>query len=324
MKPFESFLAQQMEEFLTYRESLGYRVKNDKTALHTFDRYLVENNGDSKMLEPAFFLEMRANLKMGPSSINAILSTTRTFFQFLVRRGCYRKNPLQDIPQLKKHAIVPFVFSPKQTDQLLEAMCKRFHKTRGMFLKDLAIYTVLLLLARCGMRITEPLRLKRHHYRRDEASIYIARTKFAKDRLISIPKEVATQIENYLSVRKSLIRHDQSPFLLIQANQCPLSDFQVRRLFHILLRDIGLEQPRRVVGKVNFLQPTPHSLRHSFAVGTLLKIKERGGSPQTALPILAAYMGHSEYKYTSVYLRVTDAMSRKQLVDFSLWQEGKQ
>jgi len=36
------------------------------------------------------------------------------------------------------------------------------------------------------------------------------------------------------------------------------------------------------------------------------------------------YMGHSEYKYTSVYLRVADAQSRKNLVDFSLWQKRKQ
>ena len=55
-----------------------------------------------------------------------------------------------------------------------------------------------------------------------------------------------------------------------------------------------------------------------------MRIKERGQSPQHALPVLAAYMGHSEYKYTSVYLRVADAQSRKNLVDFSLWQKRKE
>ena len=95
-------------------------------------------------------------------------------------------------------------------------------------------------------------------------------------------------------------------------------------MFHKAMKDIGLDQPKRVIGNVNFLQPTPHSLRHRFAINTLLKIKERGEDPQKALPVLAAYMGHSEYKYTSVYLRVTDAISRKKLVDFSLWQERKE
>ncbi|MBC8176212.1 MAG: tyrosine-type recombinase/integrase, partial [Deltaproteobacteria bacterium] len=104
----------------------------------------------------------------------------------------------------------------------------------------------------------------------------------------------------------------------------PLTDNQVRFLFHKGVKEIGLEQPKRVIGNVNFLQPTPHSLRHGFAVNTLLKIRERGEDPQHALPVLAAYMGHSEYKYTSVYLRVTDALSRKNLVDFSLWQEKKE
>ena len=74
---------------------------------------------------------------------------------------------------------------------------------------------------------------------------------------------------------------------------------------------------------MNFNQPTPHSLRHSFAVNTLIKIKERRGSLRHALPVLATYLGHSVYTHTAIYLRVADAMSRKRLMDFSLWQRLK-
>jgi integrase/recombinase XerD len=324
MKPFESFLAPLMEEFLIYRKTLGYEIRQFRSHLGIFDRYIAENNSEPEVFSPDFFLEMRANLKIQPSSVNTAISAARTFFKFLVRRGYYKDNPLQDIPQLKKHTIVPFIFTPEQTDQLLEAICKRFHKTKRRFLRDLAVYVALLLLVRCGMRINEPLRLRREHYRSDDRTIYIEKTKFSKDRLLPVPGMVAQQIENYLSVRKSLIRNDQSPFLLMQGNQRPLSNAQVRYWFHKIVKDIGVDQPKRVIGNVNFLQPTPHCLRHSFAVYTLLKIKERGGAPQNALPLLATYMGHSEYKYTSVYLRVTDALSRKQLVDFSLWHERKE
>ena len=58
-----------------------------------------------------------------------------------------------------------------------------------------------------------------------------------------------------------------------------------------------------------------------FAVNTLNSIWERGESAQNALPVLAAYLGHKDYTCTSVYLRVADAISRKALVDFSLWQK---
>ena len=324
MKPFESFLAPKLNEFLTYRQSLGYSLDSIRDHLLLFDRYVMEKNAGWHSFEPDFFLDMRTNIKLGKNSVNANIWAVRNFFQFLIRQGHMKENPLQDIPLLKKNTIVPFVFSPEQINQLLAAICKRIRKTKYRFLRDLAFYNVILLLARCGMRISEPLRLQRHHYRRDDCTLYIEKTKFCKDRLIPIPKEVVSALENYLSVRRSILPHDDSPFLLVRTDQKPPTDEQIRLLFHKAMKDIGLYQPRRVIGNVNFLPPTPHSLRHSFAVNTLLKIRERGGNPQNALPVLAAYMGHSEYKYTSVYLRVTDAISRKNLVDFSLWQERKE
>ena len=317
-------MAPRLDEFLLYRKGLGYQMRGFTSQLTAFDRYLKKKESKQRLLEPSFFLEMRADLNMQPSSVNTLLSAVRVFFEYMVRQGYYEKNPVGDIPQLKKNVIVPFIFTPEQTDQLLAAVCKRFHHTKGLFLRNLAIYTAILLMARCGLRISEPLRLKRHHYRRDDGTIYIEKTKFNKDRLIPVPAAVMTQIDNYISVRKTLMKNDQSPYLLVRANQQPLTDNQVRRLFIKALKDIGLDHPRRVAGNVNFLQPTPHSLRHSFAVGTLLRIKQRGESAQNALPVLAAFMGHCEYKYTSVYLRVTDALSRKQWVDFTLWQERKE
>jgi hypothetical protein len=52
-------------------------------------------------------------------------------------------------------------------------------------------------------------------------------------------------------------------------------------------------------------------------------VRLRGGSAQNALPILAAYMGHSDYRYTMKYLKVIDAGQRKALVDFSIFRGKK-
>lgn len=324
MKNFHSFLAPQLNEYLAYRRSLGYTTRVTKSHLLVFDRYLRQTNAQWDSLQPFYFLEMRANLEMESRGVNRILSSVRVFFQFLLRREVVVENPLQDIPFLKENTIVPFVFSPEQIDQLLEAICNTVRRSEKDFLVDLAIYLAVLLLARCGMRISEPLKLMRHHYRTDDGTIYIEKTKFKKQRLIPVPKAAMTEIENYLSVRKQLCPTDQNPYLLVARTQKTLSDYQVRCAFHQAVKDMELDQPRRIIGNVNFSQPSPHSLRHSFAVNTLIKIKAWGESPQRALPVLAAYMGHSEYKYTSIYLRVADALSRKKLVDFSLWQKRKQ
>jgi len=325
MKHFESFLAPQLNEYIVYRQNLGYATKSLRSHLLTFDRYLKETKAERSSLHPGFFFEMRADLKMEPRSVNRILSTVRVFFQFLVRRNYFAENPLRDISHLPEGAIIPFLFSPEQIDQLLKAICKRLHRTKSYFLTEMALYLAVLLLARCGMRISEPLRLLGHHYRGDDKTIYIEKTKFKKDRLIPVPKAVMMEIENYLSVRQSLLPHDQNPYLLAGRKQKPLRDYQVRFLFHHAVKDISLDQSRKVIGNMNFSSPTPHSLHHSFAVNTLKRIKERGESTQAcgtsrfigALPILAAYMGHSEYKHTTKYLKFLDAEQRQGLFDFA-------
>ena len=60
----------------------------------------------------------------------------------------------------------------------------------------------MVLLARCGLRIGEPLRLKLNDYRFDDKTIYIEKTKFKKDRLIPLPQSVAVELENYLAARR--------------------------------------------------------------------------------------------------------------------------
>ena len=283
-------MAAELEEFIAYRQSLGYTVRSYRTYLHVFDQYLITTKADWESFHPAFFLDMRANLKLESRSVNKILVTVRILFQFLMRREYTKDNPLRDIPMLKENTIVPFVFSPQQIDQLLEVVCRRIRKTRNRFITDLSLYLALFLIARCGMRISEPIRMLRQNYHPDEGTIYIEKTKFSKDRLIPLPKEIITQIDNYLSVRESLFRDDQSPYLLFRRNQRPFTDQQVRFLFHKAVKEIGIHESRKVIGNVNFSQPTPHSLRHSFAVNTLIRIKERGQSPQNALPILAAFI----------------------------------
>jgi site-specific recombinase XerD len=323
MKPFESSLAPHLDDYLAYREGLGYASQPCTDHLLRFDRYLHQHGADWGSLNPSFFLHMRANLTMEAVSVNHVLCVTRGFFRFLVRRGIFEKNPLLDIPPLKEEIIVPFIFSPEQTDQLLKTFCKRMQRSKASFLKELALYIAIVLMARCGLRISEPLHLLKHHYRKEEGTIYIEKTKFSKDRLIPIPKALMQEIDNYLSVRASLCPQDHNPYLLAGRGLSPLSDQKVRASFHHAVRAMGITQPRKKLGNMIFNPPVPHCLRHSFAVNTLKAIKERGASPQHALPVLATYLGHATYFNTSVYLKVADASSRNKLYDFSLWRKGR-
>jgi integrase/recombinase XerD len=316
MKNFESFLAPQLNKFVAYRQHLGYSLQPMRHSLLFFDRYVKDKKIKPGVLSPSFFLELRGSLKMEPKSVNGRLSSIRAFFDFMVRTGYYAENPLKDIPRVPEYSFAPFIFSPEQTDQLIKAVCMQIRKEPRYYLRDLAEYIAILLIARCGLRINEPVRLQLHHYRCREKTIYIEKTKFNKDRLVPVPRAAAIELDNYLSVRNAFMTEDQNPYLFVSSRQKGLNDSRLRFVFHRAVKDVGIDRPRQVIGHTVFGSPTPHSLRHSFAVNTLKRIKERGDCPQHALPVLAVYIGHVSYQQTATYLKFIDAEQRQGLLDF--------
>jgi site-specific recombinase XerD len=279
---------------------------------------MAENVTTFEALTPLFFLKMRTNLAIDPNTINKVIYGLRGFFQYLIRTGFCQYNPLTGIPRFKENNIIPFIFSDQETQQLLEAAWKQIRREKQeLFLKDMSCCLALQLLARCGLRISEPIRLKLEEFRADERTIYIRKTKFRKDRLIPVPMDVAKHLSDFILIRNTLLPpSNPNPYLLVSTPVNGLHDHQVRNFFHRANKEIGLAQPKRVIGNTNISAPTPHSLRHSFAVNTLRRVKERGDSPQSALSVLAVYMGHKKYTYTIYYLKLIDADQRRNLVDF--------
>ena len=172
---------------------------------------------------------MQADLRIETRSVNRILSSVRVFFNYLVRTGAYSQNPLNDIPYLPENDIMPYIFSPQQVNHLLSAVSSRIRKvSQRRYLKDLSGYMAIVLLARCGLRIGEPLRLKLNDYRFDEKTIYIEKTKFKKDRLIPLPQSVAIELENYLAARRGLLGNVVNKYLLANYAARGLNDNRVR------------------------------------------------------------------------------------------------
>ncbi|MBW2570492.1 MAG: tyrosine-type recombinase/integrase, partial [Deltaproteobacteria bacterium] len=160
----------------------------------------------------------------------------------MVRNEYVVQNPLQDIPPYKENVFIPFIFSSKETDEILHAVLKRIRRDKKYFFNDIMVYTAIMLLARCGMRISEPLRLYMKHYRRHEATIYIEKTKFYKDRLIPVPMAVLDELNNYLTVRKTLFC-DDNPYLFSGKAGKGISANRIYPAFHRAVEDIGITEP---------------------------------------------------------------------------------
>jgi len=316
MKHFKSGISEQLEAYVAYRGVLGFTDKNLRSNLRPFDLFMEETGLSIQRIRPLDFLTFKRSLKLEPRSVNSIIMAARGFFDYLIRIEMLEDNPIRDFPLQRENAFVPFIFSPSQIQRMLRAIHRKIRQDPKYFFNDLTVYTAVFLLAQCGMRISEPLRLKHHHYREDDGTLYIEKTKFRKDRLIAFSSTVIQHMNNYLSTKQAL--QNESQWLLPAPKGGMLHPNRIYAVFHEALNDICLKRKRRIIGNTVFGAPTPHSLRHSFAVNTLQSIRDRGEDSQSALPILSAYMGHRKYRYTAVYLKFTDADQRQQLLDFNM------
>ena len=140
MSRFESFLTQQFEDYMIYRYQLGYDTDNLRWALKTVDRYLLTQNAGPSDLTPTFFLRLQADLRSQNKTINRVLSYTRGFFEYLVRKEYCQHNPLRDIPWLPEENFIPFIFSESQINELIQAAGKRLRIYSKNFVKDLGSY----------------------------------------------------------------------------------------------------------------------------------------------------------------------------------------
>jgi len=69
-----------------------------------------------------------------------------------------------------------------------------------------------------------------------------------------------------------------------------------------LMQALGIAAPAGVS------PPRMHSLRHSFAVGCLLRWYRQGLDPAARLHRLSTFMGHVDPSSTAVYLTITPAL----------------
>jgi integrase len=91
--------------------------------------------------------------------------------------------------------------------------------------------------------------------------------------------------------------------------------------FHRLVTELALPNPAGVAS------PRLHCLRHSFAVGCLLRWYRDGVDPQTRLYRLSTLMGHVDPASTAIYLTITpqllaEANQRFETFAQSVWSAG--
>lgn len=255
--------------------------------LALFINFLAENENGKKLSLNALkniaprdiraFLSERLSRHIEHSSAAREISTLRSFFKWLNRRGIMDNTAISVISSPRRAKVLPKALDVDDTFKVLETV-EKLASEKWQGLRDVAILTILY---GCGLRISEALSLNVGDIGHND--FLKIKGKGNKERLVPLLPVVKEKINAYLAACPYDIKPGEALFLGARGER--LSPRIVQRT---------LEKIRGILGLPDTL--TPHALRHSFATHLL--------AAGTDLRSIQELLGHASLNTTQRYTDV--------------------
>ncbi|HKI66345.1 MAG TPA: tyrosine-type recombinase/integrase [Solirubrobacterales bacterium] len=283
-------LGQALDDYLTMRRGLGFKLARTEKLLAQFISYLDDVGADIVTVEHA--LTWASLPAGGDRSWWAYrLSVVRGFATYLQTLDPATEVPAAELLPGRPRRATPYLYSDVEIAALIAAA-----DTLRFPLRVATYKTLIGLLAVTGMRVGEAIRLDRDDLDLAHELLVVRDGKFGKSRELPLQPSTIRALRDYLRLRDRLHPAPSAPALLISPAGTRLLYCNVHATFRQLRRRAGL-QPRSAS-----CRPRIHDLRHTFAVRTLLDAYRSEADVQARLPLLSTYLGHVDPGATYWYL----------------------
>lgn len=289
-------LQQLIQQYLNWRETLGWRPLASGGHLGAFGRFIGEDLdiADVRPVQVAAFLKGAGKVTL---SWHHKYGTLRLFYRWATDRGYVDQSPLPDVIPKRSSAFVPYIYTRDELRRILQAfddVCPP-----GSLLDPVTARTIVMTLYGAGLRRQEAINLNSTDVNWNDSRLTIRDTKFGKTRLVPFGPQLGRALASYSRTR---LQTAQGPFFSSTKGE-RIAPQNLQRYFR---RSCARANVRRVDN--SRFQPRLHDLRHTFAVHRLLSWYEQGADVQQLLPYLATYLGHVGMQSTQSYLTMTPAL----------------
>jgi len=298
---FRSILAEPIEQFLSYKRSLGRRFRTEDRQLLLLDRFLLEKNIDALSaitphLIKAFLL---SRPRKDPKSYNQLLGVARRFFDWMVLLEMLDHSPVTVRPRKEGAGRIPVILDPQSVRSLLDLAAALPDWPRAP-LRGPTYHMAFALMYALGLRVSEASRIEIGDLDLERKTLLVRDSKFRKSRILPFGDRLAATIQKFLGLRQAhgAILAPDAPLLSFNG-RTHVSANRISSTFQLLVPRLGLSDRRQRSA------PRAHDLRHSFAVGTLLRWYREGAAPADRLLYLSTFLGHAGIHSTAVYLTIT-------------------
>lgn len=283
-----SALADHVEGYLRLRRALGYKLERAGHLLPKLVTYLEAAESPTLTTELAIaFARLPANAR--PNHWAARLAVVRGFARYLQTVEPATEVPPAGVFPARRHRPAPYLWSDDDIARLL-AGARALHPPLRA-----ATYEALLgLLAVSGMRVGEAIGLERDDVDFGTGVITIRHAKFDRPRLVPLHATTTAALRAYATERGRLCPAPRSTAFFVSGVGTRLNRSAVAMVLRQITTAIGLRSAT--------VRPTPHQLRHSFAVRTLVDWHRSGVRVDEHIAVLSTYLGHVSPADTYWYL----------------------
>lgn len=306
-----SGLHRQLQEYLTIRRAMGFKLERHERLLGQFTDHLAAHDAATLTIEQALAWAC-APSGADPRWWAARLSTVRGFAVHLhALDPAHQVPPPGLIPADARRTVVPYLY----TDPEIAALVQAAGELSGP-LRAATYQTLIRLLAVTGMRVGEAIGLDREDLDQELGLLRVHETKFGKSRQLPLHPTSVTGLRDYLELLDRLQPEPPTSALLLSTRGFRLRYQRLWETYHQLVGQAGLTP--RSPG----CTPRIHDLRHTFAVTTLLGWYRDGADVPAMLPRLSTYLGHADPKHTYWYLSAAPELLALAADRLAAHQEG--
>jgi len=299
-------LRQAVQEYLTMRRSLGFKLRDAGKLLLKFAKFMEQRRASYITTKLALAWAQQPST-VQPAEWAHRLSVVRTFARHRSATDPRTQIPPEGLLPYHPKRARPYLYTAKEIRSLLRAALSL--PARGE-LRPWTYRCLFGLLSVTGLRLGEACNLELQDVDLERGVLTIRSGKFGKSRLIPLHPSTRRVLADYLARRNRQWTSRAVLSYLFVSNWGNQLDYgEIHRTFYALSRQIGLRGPSDSHG------PRIHDLRHRFAVMTLLRWYRSGKDVEQKLPYLSAYLGHVHVSDTYWYLSawpelMHEAMSR--------------
>ncbi|MBC8379269.1 MAG: tyrosine-type recombinase/integrase [Planctomycetes bacterium] len=281
-------LTQTVESYLAVRRACGFELKSQGDLLRSFAIFSDARNKHHVCSKIA--IEWAGLAK-------SVYQRARRLGQVIrFARYVRAEDQSHDLPPAvfgseRRPRPIPYIFSQDNIQRLVRSASQCGYRS----LRRQTYSTLFALLACTGLRVSEAIRLRFDDITLD--GLVIRCSKFRKSRLVPLHETAQAGLERYLKQRRSYAPFDDHVFVSLRRKPLLLGD--VETAFQTAIDKIGLQRGPGLP------RPTPHSLRHTFAVRALEVCPDGRDRITKHMLALSTYLGHSKVCDTYWYLEAT-------------------